>query len=398
MRLPPVPAERTGDGGGHDDADAGTPVLSPGRAPTGRTGGITGFVYGNIRGVTRLVGSGFDTALATLSPLLGEAKPSARRDAVVAALNGVLGDHLEESGNPLAIPMSLRREGRPLSTDPHALAAAIPAPSRRLVLLIHGLCRNDAGWHRKGHDHGAALERDLGVTSVYLRYNTGLHVSENGRELANLLEKLVASWPVPLKDVSIVAHSMGGLVARSGLSCATDSGYAWPTRLRTVVFLGTPHHGTPLERGGSLVHAALGVSPYSRPLRRLGKIRSAGITDLRHGNLFQADWAGRDRFERHGDVRRPVPLPSRVACFAVAATTAKTAGGVGDRLVGDGLVPVASALGRHADPARTLPFLPERTWIARGMGHLDLLGRPEVYERLRQWLAHQALDAARIAN
>ncbi|MFI5182082.1 MAG: esterase/lipase family protein [Thermoanaerobaculia bacterium] len=369
-----------------------------GKPPTGRTTGITGFVYGNVRGVTRLVGRGVDAALAVLAPLLGEATPSPRRDALIAALNGVLGDHLEESGNPLAIPMRLRRNGQVLAPDARTLADAIPEPSRRLVLLVHGLCRNDAGWHRKGHHHGTALERDLGVTSVTLSYNTGRHVSANGRELAQLLEAFRASWPVPLKDVAIVAHSMGGLVARSALHHASEAGHAWPKSLRLVVFLGTPFHGTPLEQGGSLVDAALGVSPYSFPFRRLGRIRSAGITDLRHGNLLDEDWAGHDRFERIGDVRRPLPLPAGVACYAVAATTAKKSGRLGDRLVGDGLVPVASALGRHADPARTLPFPPSRTWIARGMSHLDLLGRPEVYARLREWLGNQPLDATQIAN
>lgn len=357
-----------------------------GKPPTGSTTGITGFVYRRVRGVTRLVGSGFDAALAMLAPLLGEAKPSARRDALIAALNGVLGHHLEESGNPLAIPMRLRRNGQALAPDSRALAAAVPEPSGRVVLLVHGLCRNESGWNRKGHDHGIALEHDLGVTSVYLSYNTGRHVSANGRDLAQLLEMFRASWPVPLRDVAIVAHSMGGLVARSALHHAVQAGHVWPRSLRAVVFLGTPHHGTPLERGGSLFETALGVSPYSLPFRRLGKIRSAGITDLRHGNLLDEDWAGHDRFARRGDVRRPLPLPSGVDCYAVAATTAKRSGGLGDQLVGDGLVPVASALGRHADPVRNLQFPPERTWIARGMNHLDLLGRPEVYRRLRMWL------------
>ena len=124
-----------------------------------------------------------------------------------------------------------------------------------------------------------------------------------------------------------------------------------------------------------------------RRSRRLGKVRSSGVTDLRYGNLMDEDWRGRDRFARHPDTRRSVPLPEGVACYAVAATTASSIGGLKDRLIGDGLVPVASALGRHRDPARALNFPAGRQWIACETGHLDLLSRRDVYERIAGWIA-----------
>ncbi len=368
----------------HQTISAGPGPL--GTPPAGSTRGITGVVYGNVRGVTRLVGSGVDASLTKLAPLLGELKPSPRRDAILAALNGVLGDYLEERGNPLAIPMHLRRSGQVLEPGVQALPSSSSPNPGRLVLLVHGLCVNDDRWSREGHDHGVALERDLGLTSVYLRYNSGRHVSTNGRELSRLLESFLAGGPVPPPELAIVAHSMGGLVTRSALHYAAAAGHTWPRSLRSVVFLGTPHHGSPLERGGNLVQAALGVSPYSLPFARLGKIRSAGITDLRHGNLLDDDWEGDDRFAHRGDTRQPLPLPPGIAWYAIAATTSAETGCPGGRLAGDGLVPVESALGHHRDPERTLPFPPSRMWIARGMNHFDLLGRPEVYARIREWL------------
>lgn len=357
-----------------------------GTPPAGPTRGITGVVYGNVRGVTRLVGSGVDAALARLAPLLGELQPSPRRDAILAALNGVLGDYLEASGNPLAIPMHLRRSGVALGTDSADVSSVVSERPGKVVLLVHGLCVNDDRWSREGHDHGGALERDLGLLSVYLRYNSGRHISTNGRELSRLLETFLPSGPVPPPELTIVAHSMGGLVTRSALQAAAEAGHTWPQGLRSVVFLGTPHHGSPLERGGNLVQAALGVSPYSLPFAHLGKLRSAGITDLRHGNLLDDDWEGADRFAHRGDTRRPLPLPLGISFFAIAATTTKESARPGSRLAGDGLVPVESALGHHRDPERTLLFPPSRAWIARGMHHFDLLSRPEVYSRIRDWL------------
>ena len=155
---------------------------------------------------------------------------------------------------------------------------------------------NDLQWSRGGHDHGAALARDCGFTPVYLRYNSGQHVSINGHALAQQLQGLVDAWPVPLERCVLLGHSMGGLLARSALHYGTQAGLGWRSRVTDLVCLGTPHHGAPLERAGNWIDMLLGATPYAAPFARLGKLRSAGITDLRHGNLVDEDWVGRDRF------------------------------------------------------------------------------------------------------
>ncbi|MBK6630586.1 MAG: alpha/beta hydrolase [Betaproteobacteria bacterium] len=357
-----------------------------GKAPAGRTRGITGFVYRSIRGVTRLVGGGLDAVLGRLTPLFGEKQSSPEREAVLAALNGVLGDYLEANNNPMAIRMRLRQSGHALQLDKSSLAATLPKAGGKLLVLVHGLCMNDLQWKRQGHDHGAALAADLGFTPLYLHYNSGRHVSTNGREFADLLESLLANWPIPVEELDILGHSMGGLLTRSAWHYGTAAGHAWPRRLKKIIFLGTPHHGAPMERGGNWIDIALGLSPYTAPLSRLGKIRSAGITDLRHGYLLDEDWHGRDRFARSASHHKTLPLPQGVKCHAIAATTGKQTGDLKDRLLGDGLVPLASALGSHAKRERNLAFPQDRQWVASETGHLDLLSRKVVYARIRQWL------------
>lgn len=350
-----------------------------------RTTGITRLVYQSIRGVIGLVGHGLDRLLAQFEPLLGERSTWAGREALLAALNGVLGDYLAASKNPLAITMSLRRGGVPLPTEGEALAAAIPRASGKLVVLLHGLCMDGLQWQRNGHDHGAALARDLAYTPVYLHYNSGLHISVNGRAFAELLERLVQLWPVPLTEFLLLGHSMGGLVARSACHYGARARHQWLRRLDRLVFLGSPHHGAPLERGGNWIDILLRTSRYSAPLARLGKIRSAGITDLRFGSLVDEDWKKRDRFERGGSCMA-VPLPKGVACYAIAGTIGKKAGQLRERFVGDGIVPLESTLGRHANPKLTLRFDASRQWVANGTGHLDLPSRPEVYAQIKRWL------------
>jgi hypothetical protein len=346
--------------------------------PNGRTRGITGLVYRTVRGVTRVVGGTLDAALGWLAPRLIAPTPStAARCAAVAALNGVLGDHLAATRNPLAIPMRLRRDGHPLHLERTLLAKAFPDARSHLVVLAHGLCMNDRQWTRNGHDHGAALAHDLGCTPLYLHYNSGLPVSLNGRRFARLLQTLVQQWPVPVQRLSIVGHSMGGLVARSACVHGAQLGHAWLDRLDAIVFLGTPHRGAPLERGGHWFENLLQVSPYSAPFARLGKIRSAGITDLRHGTVFgPGDEPG-------GHIP---PLPPGVRGLAIAATLGRRSGDLKDRLMGDGLVPLPSALGRGGRTAPSL-FAPEAQWVSYSTGHLDLLERPAVYAQIRRWLS-----------
>jgi len=352
------------------------------------TRGITGLVYRTIQGTTRLVGSGIDALLARLTPLLDQepASSSSAREALLAALNGVMGDHLAASANPLAIPMQLRRNGQPLLLTTQDLAASIPRPSGKILLLLHGLCMSDLNWRRNGHDHGEALADAAGFTPLYLHYNSGQHVSTNGRAFADIMETLLQGWPVPVEKLVIVGHSMGGLVAHSACHYARLARHKWPQHLRQMVFLGTPHHGAPLERGGNWVNVILELSPYTAALARLAKIRSAGITDLRHGSILDDDWQHGDRFA-HSKKRIPVPLPDGVQCYAIGASIAKAPGDSGEPLSGDGLVPVRSALGQHADQSLRLNIPESQQWVGYGMHHLDLLDNAKVYAQLRQWLS-----------
>jgi pimeloyl-ACP methyl ester carboxylesterase len=351
------------------------------------TRGITSLVYRGIRHSARRLAGRTDAVLSGLSAPVADAPSSLQRDALVAALNGVCGDHLAATGNPLAIEMSLRHGGRALDLTPAGLAGAIDQPSGKLLILAHGLCMNDRQWLRNGHDHGAELAGEHGFTPVYLRYNSGLHISTNGRLLAERLEALVAAWPVPVEDLVIIGHSMGGLVARSASQIGSSAGHAWRRHLSKLVFLASPHHGSRLERIGNKIDRAAGINPYSAAIGRLGKLRSAGITDLRYGHLHDEDWEGRDRFEHPSATGRAAPLPDNVECYVVAVSLGRRHGDLRDQLLGDGLVPLSSALGSHTDSDHTLLFAPERQWIGFGMGHLDVLDHPEVYQKLREWLS-----------
>jgi len=358
-----------------------------GRPRSTRTGGITGAVYGSIRGTTRLLASGADASLRRLAPPADDAPLSPKREAALAVLNGVWGDHLEASGNALAIPMGLRLNGRHIELTASGLKAALPETTGRIAILLHGLCMNDLQWQRQGHHHGATLGRELGYTVLALHYNSGLHISVNGERFATLLEQLTAHWPRPVEELVLVGHSMGGLIARSACHAAKEMRLGWRARLTRLVCMGTPHHGAVLERGGHLVDKILGLSPYAAPFARLGKARSAGITDLRYGNVQKGDWAGRHPHDQKHDDRTPTPLPAGVQVHLLAATTAAEPRGLRHSVIGDGLVTLASAWGEHRDKALALAVPASHKRLITGASHWDLLSHPEAADALQRWLA-----------
>ena len=368
----------------------------PGGEQPGQTRGLTGFVYRAVHGVTTLVGHALEAAFTRLEPLLEslvDGPPETpEREAVLAALNGVLGDRLAQQNNPLATPMTLRLQGQVLDWHVPIASAKITLSSKVLV-LIHGLCMNDLQWRTQAGgsgapvlDHGQTLAKALGYTPIYVRYNTGLHTSENGALFSAQLEQLTDHWPAGLTELRVLAHSMGGLVTRSALHHARQNHLRWPDKLKAIVFLGTPHHGSPLERAGNWIDVVLGATPYSRPFAKLGQLRSAGITDLRYGHVLDADWQGRDRFRRQPDTRTHCPLPSDVPCFTVAATAARQRSPISERILGDGLVPLTSALGQHNDPARCLAFAPSHQHIVFATHHMQLLSSPAVGAQVLRWL------------
>lgn len=353
----------------------------------GKTAGLTGLIYKGVHGAANSLGSGINGLLARLPlPTPPSVAETPKRAALLATLNGVLGDKLVEQQNALATPMTLRYQGKPL--DWQTIPADLPHAGR-VLLMIHGLCMNDLQWHTsyqgKSVNHGEAVARERGYLPLYLRYNSGLSITSNGQALALQLEDLCDQWPGAIKQLSVLAYSMGGLVIRSACHYAQIHSLRWSKRLQHLIFLGTPHHGAPLESAGHWLEQLLPVTPYSMPFVKLTRIRSQGIRDLRHGKVIDASRNNRDRTIGR-DPRQPLPLPSGVACFAIAGTTSTKRTLLAERLIGDGLVPLRSALGLHRERAHQLDFPPEHTLIVYRTTHMALLGSPEVGAQLLDWL------------
>jgi pimeloyl-ACP methyl ester carboxylesterase len=347
-------------------------------------------IYGRItRGVYAGLGTGTH-ALGVAAGSLAERREgiplsTTRRGAAgIAAITGLTGDALEEEGSPLAQPMAVRVGGAPVAAEAAALAAAFPEATPRIVVFLHGLMETEFSWG--GHaTYGARLADDLGYTPVYVRYNSGLRISRNGRCLSELMDEVVAAWPVEVERIALVGHSMGGLVARSACYRGVEDGADWVTRVRQSVSLGTPHLGAPLEQAVHVLSAGLAALPETRPVANFLRRRSGGIRDLRQGSLVDEDWRDKDPDALRAAACAEVPLLDGATHCFVSATVTRSARHPLGRLIGDTLVLVPSASGRSR--TRRIPFEEEFGIHVGGAHHFALLNHPAVYEKLRAWLA-----------
>jgi pimeloyl-ACP methyl ester carboxylesterase len=317
-----------------------------------------------------------------------------RGDIVVGALNGAWGDHLLRWGNGLALSMSIRADGRDVPPTREALGSTFADASPDVVVFVHGLCETERAWwlHADQHygdrtsTHGSRIAALSGTTPVYLRYNTGLHISDNGEQLAALLAVLVSSWPVEVRSLTLVGHSMGGLVARSACCHGAEASGEWVGLVRRMVYLGSPHLGAPLELAATAAGVALRKLPETTPLANALASRSVGIKDLRYGDIRPVDWADiRDPDAWRQEPAECAPLLESAEHFYVGATLTRDQDHVVARMIGDALVTFPSASG--SGPRRQLALDVDRGRHLGGLHHFDLLNHPRVWAVLCEWLA-----------
>jgi triacylglycerol lipase len=309
-----------------------------------------------------------------------------RVDTAIGVLNGVIGDYLKRKDNSLAIPMQVICRGQPIDITSDAIAASYPRATPRLALLVHGLMSTERAWEFPGGEtYGSWLARDLGYTPLYLRYNTGLHISENGEALDLLLEQLVNVYPIQLEEIVLVGHSMGGLVLRSATRSASDHQRRWLDLTRRAFYLGTPHLGVPSERLGNLVTWSLKVvgNPVTKLVGEILDLRSSGVKDLRYGNLRREDWEGVDADALLQNRRHPVPLLPQIDHYLIAG--AVSADPYISLLFGDAIVPLRSATGRAKPADRSPPFPQQRVRVMPPITHPRLARDSKVYEQIRAW-------------
>lgn len=336
--------------------------------------GIASFAAAHRAGagaVYTTVGFGHRTIPAALGYLApSEAAPlssSRLGRAAVPIVNGLWGDAIEARGEALAITMGL--------------AHTSPAPTGQLVIFVHGLFEDERVW-LMDEALGTRFEANRDVSPLFVRYNSGLRVSNNGRRLSDLIARTVDAWPIPVTSIALVGHSMGGLVSRSAAQFAHETRAEWLSLLTHVISLSTPHLGSPVEKAVHIGDWVLRQVPHTRPLGELVANRSGGIKDLRFGAVVEADWRDEDAADFLRDRCTEVPLLDGVTYCWVAALLGRDSGGLVSWVLGDGIVRQPSAVGQ----GRARRIDPHRGIVVTGTNHFNVVSNEQVHAQILDWL------------
>jgi pimeloyl-ACP methyl ester carboxylesterase len=393
-----------------------SPIQGVHSAVSGRVFGVLGggvakrahdAVSAGVYGALKLGGKGAGAAISAAGRVKGGTQErttvsdSGFGRGAQAAINGLIGDRLEQEESPLAVKMALRLPHRDVDRTRASIQEAFEHTTPRLAIFIHGLCETEeAWWHGTKADpdaegprprtYGQKLRDDLEFSPLYLRYNSGLHISENGRRLSWLLEELCREWPREVEEVSLIGHSMGALIARSACHEAADADRRWVRNAKHVICLGAPNTGSWLEKAVNVGGAAFKRVPETKPFVDFLELRSDGIRDLRFGYLRDEDWLDRDRDEPLRNHSAPLaPVPGVGYHFVSGGLTASERHPLA-ALVGDVLVRKASAaapIGPDGNPHGDSKHV-------QGASHFHLLNHPQTYEYIRDWLSRPALEAS----
>jgi pimeloyl-ACP methyl ester carboxylesterase len=303
------------------------------------------------------------------SDFVDEKPPGRLASGVRSALNGAFGDHFAASNNRLAINMALHQDGAPIALEAAALRSTYPLAGKKICLFIHGLSFDEHCWipgkaeAESACEFGPQLQNEFGYTPLYLRYNTGLPIADNGANLTAFLDELIAAWPVRDGELLIIGHSMGGLISLAACQQATSAASEWLRSTRMLICLGSPHLGSPVERLGHLAHGILNQSKITAPLGKIAGARSQGIKDLRYGP------------------GAPVAsvMPDALAYRFLGGSLAGDAEHPFSEFFGDGLVTPTSATSHDMTGD-------VQSAKIGGIGHMELLTDQRVFRQIREWL------------
>ena len=380
-------------------------LRKPGEALRDLAGLQSAVVHAGIRGVSRGARSGLDVVEAERDAADEAGAPdhlsSPTLDDLQATINGGWGSHLARRGNGLDVGFTLRDEtGRVLPAEADALVDRLAAPTRRVAIFVHGLGSTERCWRFRARaseegptpTFGTRLRDDLGYTPLYVRYNTGRRVVENGRRLADVIEALVAAYPVAIEALALVGHSMGGLVARAAALVAETEDRPWWKLLRHVVTLGSPHTGAPLARSAdALVKVSRSIDDEA--LRVIGAIvdaRSDGVHDLSTGYGAESELAPDADADADAEAEAAPGATGgsvrsgHVQFYFVGGTMAPASLGAVSAWLGDLVVSADSAAGKRPGGDDALGF--QGGVILSGLNHLQLPNHPRVYDVLRRRL------------
>lgn len=305
-------------------------------------------------------------------------------------LNGIIGDYLEKENNDLRIEMGFYYHNQPVPLESNAIKEMYPDITSKICILVHGLCANEFEWKLCGtekQDYGERLQNDLGYTPLYLRYNSGLHISENGKKFSTIISTLIDAYPIKVDEIIFICHSLGGLITRSACNDGKEHDADWTNKVKRLFFLASPHLGAPFERFGNILTYTLKAinNPVTQLIGDIINLRSNAIKDLRYGYIKDEDWKGYDPDELLEDNRNNDSLFTNAEHYNIAASLTENPEHPFNKYIGDPLVTLNSAFGKSEVVEKNISFPKEGQAVFPKTGHINIANCNDVYKQIYYW-------------
>jgi len=314
----------------------------------------------------------------------------------ISAFNGIIGDYLNQRENELAIDMAFYNNNKAIDLNKSISEQINIKLSSKICIFVHGLCCNESFWFfntdSENKDqytsYGILLNKEKKYTPFYLRYNSGLHISENGEKLSNLLDQFISAYDKKINEISLIGHSMGGLLLSSASIYGQNFNHKWIKKAKNFIYIGSPHMGSPLEKLGNIISFALDIPnhPVTDLIEKIVNVRSSGIKDLRYGNIKHEEWKDHNPDEFLTSHREKISLLQGAKHYAIAGTIPNNPDGVASNIIGDALVRKPSALIDDMQKEYGNQLKSDNIQTFPGVNHINLGHNLDVYKQIKKWL------------
>jgi len=242
----------------------------------------------NLRSTIELTNTNFEKAFFAVDSLGKKGDQLIFDNRVISS---ILGSSHNQKFKLTKIDMSFRTLGADVTAK--EVAEEFRASNKtKLILFIPGLFTDETVWLEKWIPYKRKKIRSLGISTefqkkeyfpVYVRYNHGLPIHENGKKLMHLLD--IFFQECPEAKPNLIAYSLGGLVLRSCLYYAKEEKKLWVNQFQKVISIATPNRGSYLEKIGFWLGLILEKSPNIalKIIGMVGNLRSDAIKDLSFG-------------------------------------------------------------------------------------------------------------------
>lgn len=296
------------------------------------------------------------------------------------AVSSVVGDSFAGLVTTSEIQASFRSEGKDVGVE-KVLEDWKRSNRKKIMICVPGLFCDESLWTKNGEPSLAKTMEEEGYFPVFLRFNPGLHISDNGKKLLALLKSFLEHPDVRDLKADYISYSQGGLILRSAFYLAKQEAPEFSKRIGKVLFISSPDGGSYIEKAGFWLGLGAEAFPVF-PVQLIGFIgnqRSDAMKDLSHGIIREEDWKNGSHLGRYAKDVYFGEL-DEIDAYQIYSLVSEKDGGNWSSWIGDGIIERPSLTILSEEVFRRKSDPESRVRCLTGLSHYQILPAAELRE------------------